>query len=52
MREQCVIDWGNPLVITVCALLAVCVVFGIVGIARDRKAAKRRDRHWPGTGGF
>ena len=52
MREQCVIDWGNPIVITVCVLLAVCVVFGIVGIVRDRKAAKRRDRNWPGTGGW
>lgn len=45
MREQCVIDWGNPWVITVCVLLAVCVVFGIVGIVRDRKATKRRDRN-------
>ena len=52
MREQCVIDWGSPIVITVCVVLAVCVVFGIVGIVRDRKATKRRDRNWPGTGGF
>jgi len=52
MREQCVIDWGNPWVIVICVLLAVCVVFGIVGIVRDRKAAKRSDRNWPGTGGW
>ena len=52
MQNEIVIDWGNPLVITVCVLLAVCVVFGIVGIVRDRMAAKRRDRHWHGTGGF
>lgn len=52
MQNGIVIDWGNPLVITVCILLAVCIVFGIIGIVRDRKAAKRRDRHWPGTGGL
>lgn len=52
MQNGIVIDWGNPWVIAVCILLAVCIVFGIVGIVRDRKAAKRRDRHWPGTGGF
>ena len=52
MQNGVVIDCGNPWVITVCVLLAVCVVFGIIGIVRDRKAAKRRDRHLPGTGGF
>lgn len=52
MQNGIVIDWGNPWVIAVCVLLAVCVVFGIVGIVRDRKVAKRRDRHWPGTGGL
>lgn len=52
MQNGIVIDWGNPWVITAAILLAVCIVFGIVGIVRDRKAAKRRDRHWPGTGGF
>ena len=52
MHGQIVIDWGNPIVIAVCVVLAVCVVFGIVGIVRDRKAAKRRDRHWHGTGGW
>lgn len=52
MREQIVIDYGNPLVIAAAILLVLCIVFGIVGIVRDRKAAKRRDRHWPGTGGF
>lgn len=51
MQNGIVIDWGNPVVIVICVLLAVCVVFGIVGIVRDRKAAKRRDRNWPGTGG-
>lgn len=52
MQNGIVIDWSTPWVITVCVLLAVCIVFGIVGIVRDRKASKRRDRHWPGTGGF
>lgn len=52
MQNGIVIEWGNPIVIAVCVVLAVCVVFGIVGIARDRKAAKRRDRNWPGTGGL
>lgn len=52
MQNGIVIDWSNPWVITACVLLAVCAVFGIVGIVRDRKAAKRMDRHWPGTGGF
>ena len=51
MQNGIVIDWGNLLVIMVCVVLAVCVVFGVVGIVRDRKAAKRRDRHWHGTGG-
>lgn len=52
MQNGIVIDWGNPIVIAVCVALAVCVVFGIVGIVRDRNAAKRRDRHWHGTGGW
>ena len=52
MQNWIVIDWGNPLVIAAAILLVMCIVFGIVGIVRDRKAAKRRDRHWPGTDGF
>ena len=52
MRNWIVIDWGNLWVIAVAILMVMCIVFYIVGIVRDRKAAKRRDRHWPGTGGF
>ena len=52
MQNGIVIDYGNPWVIAAAILLVVCIVFGIIGIVRDRKAAKRRDRHWHGTGGF
>lgn len=52
MQNWIVIDCGNPWVIAAAILLVLCIVFGIVGIVRDRKATKRRDRHWPGTGGF
>lgn len=52
MQNWIVIDWGNLWVIAAAILLVMCIVFGIVGVVRDRKAAKRRDRHWPGTGGF
>lgn len=52
MLGQIVIDWSSPWVITVCVLLAVCVAFGIVGVVREKRSWKRRDRDWPGTGGF